>query len=218
MTTIWFIRHAESKANAGLPTFLPEGIELTAKGFKQAEQIAHAFTEEPRLIVTSSYIRTQQTALPSIERFPECHQEEWPVHEFTYLSPSRNQHTTIEERRPLVCEYWERQNPFYVDGEGAETFFDFMSRVQSIMEHLAHFEEDFIAIFSHEQFILAVLWTLLFGPTSADNARSCMKRFRSFLKLFSMPNGSIVQIQLQTGKEPLFSRITASHLPEYVQV
>jgi len=213
MATVWFIRHAESESNAGLPTLHPEGIELTAKGYKQAELIARKFEEAPRLIVTSSYIRTQQTALPSIRRFPECRQEEWPVHEFTYLASSHNQHTTIADRRPLVYAYWERQDPFYVDGKEAESFFDFMKRVQKVLDHLTHFEEDFIAIFSHEQFILAVLWTLLFGPTSGDCAYAYMKRFHSFKKLFSVRNGSILQLQLHTGKEPLFSRVIAS--PEY---
>ena len=35
------------------------------------------------------YLRTQQTAQPTIERFPEVPVAVWPIQEFTYLEPSR---------------------------------------------------------------------------------------------------------------------------------
>src|SRR5437660_3505458 len=102
MRTVWFIRHGESEGNAGLPTTEPVSIKLTKKGLEQAQNIAAMFEEPPSLIVTSSYIRTKQTAWPTIKSFPETPQEEWPVHEFTYLSLAYRQYSTIQQRQPLV--------------------------------------------------------------------------------------------------------------------
>ena len=66
MVSIWLIRHGESEANAGLPTSDVALIELTEKGHQQAQKVASAFTQAPSLIVTSPYIRTKQTAQPTI--------------------------------------------------------------------------------------------------------------------------------------------------------
>src|SRR5947199_2089152 len=84
--TVWFIRHAESEANAGLSTTDPMHIALTPKGQRQAQQIAQFFPRPPSLIIASHYIRTQQTAEPTCARFPWVPREIWPVHEFTYLA------------------------------------------------------------------------------------------------------------------------------------
>lgn len=87
MRTVWLIRHAQSESNFGLPSFIPAAPPLTPLGIEQARYVAGAFSERPNLIVTSPYVRTQQTAQPTLERFPDVPQEEWPVQEFTYLAP-----------------------------------------------------------------------------------------------------------------------------------
>ncbi len=120
MPTVWFIRHAESEANAGLPSSSPIQVGLTAKGIKQAKQIALSFQKPPDLIITSPYMRTKQTAEPTLQRFPDVLHEEWPVHEFTYLTRFLDQPTTISDRRPTVNAFRQRRDPFYTDGEGAE--------------------------------------------------------------------------------------------------
>ena len=51
--------------------------------------VATDWGETPSLIVTSLFLRTQQTAAPTIERFPDVPVEVWPIEEFTYLQPSR---------------------------------------------------------------------------------------------------------------------------------
>ncbi|WP_165423536.1 histidine phosphatase family protein [Ktedonosporobacter rubrisoli] len=210
MTTVWLIRHAESEANIGLPTISPETIKLTDRGVKQAERIAAYFTHKPDLLITSSYIRTKQTAYPALRRFPRCEHEEWPVHEFTYLATPEMQYTTKHDRLPLVNAFWQRRDPHYVDGEGAESFVDFMRRVRSIIERLQTAEENFIAMFSHEQFIRAVIWSLL--VETDDIGADKMKRFKSFLSAFTMPNGAILKVQLEKGEAPWFSSIITTHL------
>ncbi|HKC86457.1 MAG TPA: phosphoglycerate mutase family protein, partial [Blastocatellia bacterium] len=117
---VWLIRHAESAGNAGLTTSRPDTIPLTGKGIDQASRLADSFTRPPTLIVTSPYIRTQQSARPTIERFPAVRREQWPVQEFTYLAPARYQDTTDADRWPFAEKYWSRCDPHYIDGEGAE--------------------------------------------------------------------------------------------------
>jgi 2,3-bisphosphoglycerate-dependent phosphoglycerate mutase len=137
MPIIWFIRHAESETNVGLPTASPLIAQLTPAGIEQAHCIAHAFSTPPQLIVTSAYVRTQQTAEPTLQRFPATRVEVWPVHEFTYLSQSLgSEPTTIVDRRLWVDAYWERLDHSYRDGDGAESFAQFMQRVQDVVERL----------------------------------------------------------------------------------
>jgi broad specificity phosphatase PhoE len=71
--TIRFIRHAESAANAGLPTTDPGGIPLTENG-KVAAGLAAAEYDgpEPDLIVISPYLRARQTSEPFLARFPKA--------------------------------------------------------------------------------------------------------------------------------------------------
>ena len=81
MKTIRFIRHAESVANAGLPTTDPGAIPLTESGKLAAALAASEYDgPEPDLIVVSPYLRARQTAEPFIARFPGAEVETWPVH------------------------------------------------------------------------------------------------------------------------------------------
>src|SRR5688500_12168421 len=99
MTEIWLIRHGESESNAGLPTFDTAEITLTPRGFAQAKHIVEAFSRPPSLIVTSPHLRARQSARPTIERFPQARLEEWPVHEYTYLSLASRHGTTLQGRK-----------------------------------------------------------------------------------------------------------------------
>jgi len=77
----WLIRHGESAANAGAVTTDPATIPLTEAGRDQARSIATTITRKPDLIVVSFYLRTQQTAEPSMRRFPDVLVETWPMQE-----------------------------------------------------------------------------------------------------------------------------------------
>ena len=74
-----FIRHGQSTGNAGLPSPDLASIALTELGHAQAHAVAAAWIETPALIVTSPYLRTQQTAAPTIARFPDVPVEVWPI-------------------------------------------------------------------------------------------------------------------------------------------
>lgn len=191
---IWFIRHAESESNSGGRSSDPATIPLSKQGIAQAEELALSFPESPSLVVTSRFIRTKKTALPTLKRFKGVSQEEWDIHEFTYLSPSKCKNTTRLERLPLVQEYWDRCNPFYCDGEGAESFSDFISRAHQVINKLKRLENQHVALFSHEAFIKAVLWLIRKDCNPLDSEK--MKAFRQTLLKDRVPNCGKVEIVL----------------------
>jgi broad specificity phosphatase PhoE len=215
MTEIWLIRHGESESNAGLPTSDTAKIALTPRGFSQAECIVAAFTRPPSLIVTSPYLRAIQSALPTIERFPQARLEEWPVHEYTYLSLASRHNTTLRGRKPMIDAYWERCDPQYVDGDGAESFVALVARAKQALERIKRLDDDFVVIFSHGLFMRTLLWVLLADPVEIDAA--IMRRCRSFMSGFSAPNASVLKLYVNGEREVFFSNFMTAHLPEFLK-
>ena len=152
-----FIRHGQSTGNAGIPAHDLALLELTGLGWGQSREVAASWTEVPSLIVTSSYLRTKQTATATIARFPDVPVEVWPIQEFTYLQPTRWNGTRSSERMPAIERYWAAADPAYCDGEGAESFSILLERAQAALDRLAGLpEESLVYVFSHGQFIQAV--------------------------------------------------------------
>ena len=207
MSNILLIRHGESQSNVGLPTKYPESVELTHLGMGQAECIANYLEVQvrPNRIITSCYLRAKQTAAPTKFRFSSVPEEEWPVHEFTYLSLAGFLiHSTVADRKPLVDAYWELCDPGSIDGPGSESFEQFIKRVRSVMKR---FEEvnrgETIVVFSHEQFICAVYWLLTHNPVHISPQK--MRHFKAFLKENSIPNAGLLRLQRyddQSGWQP----------------
>lgn len=197
MARVWLIRHGESESNTGLPAGEPGASPLTEVGRRQAREIAESLAEPPRLIVTSPYLRARQTALPTIERFPDVVCEEWPVQEFTFLGELHGQVTTTADRRPLTEAYWERADPQHAVN-GAESFADLLTRTQEFLARLGEREPGPIAVFTHGLFIRAVMWSLLTGTTTADS--EAMRGFRRFADTYLVPNGSITEMRYTAEK------------------
>ena len=119
-TRVILIRHGQSMANAGAKTADHFSNPLTELGRMQALDFAEQVDCTPTFIVASPFLRAQQTAEPLRQRFPDVPVEEWPIHEFTFLDPSRHNGTSEEDRQPYVSAYWERQDHTFIDGPGAE--------------------------------------------------------------------------------------------------
>lgn len=152
-----FIRHGQSTGNAGLPSSDLATIELTDLGWQQARAVAAGWAEAPTLLVTSPFLRTQQMAAPTIERFPGVPVEVWPVEEFTYLQPARWNGTRSAGRAPHLVRYWGQADPAYCDGAGAESFGTLLRRAEAALSRLAALPADsLVYVFSHGQFIQAV--------------------------------------------------------------
>jgi broad specificity phosphatase PhoE len=214
MKTVWFIRHAQSEANAGLASKDFASISLTDLGRQQAKLLAASFERPPDLLITSPYIRTQLTAQPLLERFQIKACEEWPIHEFTCLSPVRCANTTALERTPWAEAYWQSCDPHCTDGEGAESFADLMVRNRELMTRVQQSSAEFITVFSHGQFLSALTWNMLshWPDVTADN----MARFRKFDLLFEVRNTAVCNVMLPPSGEVFFTPLSTAHLPAHL--
>ncbi len=210
VTRVWLIRHGESESNAGLITSDTATITLTAQGVAQARSVARLFSDPPGLIVISPYQRTKETARPTIERFPATPVEEWPVHEFTYLSASRCQNTSSFDRKPMAKDYWAQCDPNYADGDDAESLTNFFGRIHSALNALGQIRVESVAVFTHGLFMKGLLWNILTGSLimNADQ----MRKFRAFASAVEVPNASAIELKLNNSRPTLFSGILTSHL------
>ncbi len=191
--TIRFIRHAESAANAGLPTSDPGGIPLTENGKKAAERTALEYDRAvPELIVVSPYLRARQTAEPFITKFQQAKRETWPVQEFTYICPERCVGTTFAERKPTVEAYWQKASPAYVDGPGAESFQEFVGRVLGALEKLRGREEKNVLVVCHGILMQAVEFYQNLSENPADP--DSMRRFHRFMLDCRVPNLGCIDV------------------------
>lgn len=164
-----FIRHGESTSNAGIVTHDFSKVVLTQKGHDQSIKLAQEWTEAPCLIAVSPFLRAQETAKPTIERFPEVPVEILPMQEFTYLEPSRWNGTHRSERMPHIEMYWQRSDPNYCDGPHAESFSALLSRIDltlARLEALCEYQtlvssNKLVLAFSHGQFMQVLRITLM---------------------------------------------------------
>lgn len=188
---IGIFRHAESLSNAGGRTRSVSQIPLTEKGHEQAQILAQRHVAAPLRIIHSPFLRARQTASPLCDRFARAASRPWPIQEFTYLEPKSCINTSWIERKPRIDAYWQRLDPLYVDGEGAESFEQLLRRARDFLLRLTRLrlngeplKADIgpatphnveLTIVSHGQFMQACL-CLLQRP-GAD-AQSLMRDFR----------------------------------------
>lgn len=186
MLTVMFVRHGESAANAGSASSDPALIPLTDLGWAQARAVADSFDLAPDLIVMSPFERAQDTALPTIQKFPGCPVEIWAVEEFTYLSPARCADTTAAERKPWVEAYWNSADPDYEDWPGTESFSHLIKRARSVLSRLNGMTGT-VVIFGHGQFMQAVRWLVVASPDRIDS--DAMRSFRAYDMSNPITNG-----------------------------
>lgn len=166
-------------------------------GWSQARSLAAGWSQAPDLIVTSPFLRTYQTALPTIEQYPHVAVEVWPIQEFTYLIPSRWNGTLLKERLPYIERYWQQADPEYCDGEGAESFGALLRRAGEACRKLEKMDPDAVVyVFSHGQFIQAIK-TLILEPKKSIRER--MLAFRRKAGLEVIGNAAYVSFVFEQG-------------------
>jgi broad specificity phosphatase PhoE len=210
MITVHFIRHAESESNAGMRTEHPATIRITERGREQARLTSQVFETAPDLIVTSPYIRTQQTAAPLMERFPAVPCVEWPVQEFTYLDPAHWNGTTYQERQPIAHAYWDRSDPFSRDGGIAESFVDLIERVERTRQLILEQKVRTIVIYSHGQFTRSFWWRMALPHLAIEP--DIMKRYLHFIRGVPFPNCARLAFCFDAEKAWI-SNVDISHIP-----
>ncbi|WP_454901632.1 histidine phosphatase family protein [Variovorax gossypii] len=192
-----FVRHGESTGNAGAAAADHSAMALTALGRAQAATLAHSWHARPDLIATSAFLRTRLTAEPTIARFPGVPVKVLPMEEFTYLEPSRWNGTLRIERVPHIEAFWRTADPTYRDGPGAESFEDFLGRVDQTLSMLqALTPQSLVYAFSHGQFMQAVRLVLSHPQWTA---RQVMASFWSFNAGNPICNGELLEVTRQGG-------------------
>ena len=189
--SILCLRHGQSTANAGASTTDPAKIPLSETGHSQARRWAESLEQPPSLIVVSPFLRARQTAAPLQDRFPNVPMEIWPIHEFTYLSPIKSAGTTAAQRRPRVESYWAAGDVNFEDGDGAESFAMFMTRVNAAkhkLEALQAVEAQYVVCVGHGQFWQA-LRAVMQGSIVEINA-DAMRHFKHLEENEAMANAS----------------------------
>ena len=189
MKTIHFIRHAESQANAGEATQNDESIQLTGRGKQQAIALANSIPAKPDLIICSKFLRTQQTAAPLIEKFPTVPVKILPLHEFSYLSPDICAGTTPNQRKNWIAAYWGQAGPDFVHGDGAESFNQFIQRIDCCLQCLEFCEARNISVFTHGH-VLRATWQILIGH-KFSSGQERMHHFHYHMGLLQVPNTCI---------------------------
>lgn len=180
---IYLVRHGESTANIGMPTENHKEIPLTDKGKLQAAEAAKMLLPyDIDFVVVSPFLRAIQTAEEYRRLRPEVKCFVDPrVCEYTYLRPAACKGMTNAERRPLRQAYWQRNDPFYVDGEGAESFVEMLMRAKSFLEDCAGMKEKNIAVFSHSQ-LINILLMLDDREFMSQDLKGKMNYFRSNMR------------------------------------
>ncbi|HEX4576483.1 MAG TPA: histidine phosphatase family protein [Edaphobacter sp.] len=198
VTRIILVRHGESVTNAGGKAADHISNPLTELGRAQARDFAERLDCKPTLIVISPFLRAQQTAEPLRQRFPDVPVEEWPVEEFSYLNPLLHQGTSEADREPDVVAYWQRQDPAYIEGPGAESFTLFLDRArEAIRRLLSRDSGGRIVIFTHGFFMQAFRLVLLF-PNATD--AELMANFRRFHFVNLIQNIDSLEFEVRDGK------------------
>jgi broad specificity phosphatase PhoE len=173
-----FIRHGQSTANVGI--FSPHFAEvpLTKLGEQQAEALATTWKAAPDRIAVSPYLRAQQTAAPTLARFPEVPVETWPIHEFTYWAPEYWHNTDPQDYPEERARFWRVADPEYKQGEAAESFAEFLQRARDTLQKLQSQPDGAtVMLFSHGHFIQAVRFEILF-PEWTDKQK--MEHFHAY--------------------------------------
>lgn len=204
MKHIRLIRHAQSIANAGYPTTNHSTIELSTIGIAQAIKLSESIQVQPDLLVLSEYIRTNKTAAPLIEKYKTCPVEIWPmIHEMNNLAPGRCINMTNTERQPMADAYWKTCEPDYLDGDGAETFYAFMERINLFLDVLNKREENNIMVVTHGRFMQALVSRILQGDYFQNN-KAFMKGFSQFFPIYFIPNCGIIDLTYFNNQWHLF--------------
>lgn len=198
VTRVFLVRHGQSVANAGGKTSHHDTNPLTDLGRMQSIDFAGRLACEPTLFVVSPFLRAQQTAEPLRQRFPDIPVEVWPIQEFTFLEPTNHKNSTEADRQPHVADYWQRQDPAFLTGPGAESFTQFFDRAREAIRRLETTNPGgCIVIVTHGYFMQAFRLVVRF-PNATD--AELMENFLRFHLVNFIENTDSLEFAIQDGK------------------
>src|ERR1700730_7867790 len=197
-TRILLVRHGQSVTNAGGRAADQVSNPLTELGREKSRDLAERLDCKPTLLVTSPFLRAQQTSEPLRQRFPDVPVEKWPIQEFSFLTPALHRGTSEVDRESHVIAYWQREDPAYIDGPEAESFTLFLDRARETIRRLVSSNPGgCIVVFTHGFFMQAFRLVLLF-PNATD--AELMANFQRFHFLNLIQNIGSLEFEVRDGK------------------
>lgn len=208
MKNIYLIRHAQSYSNAGGHAMPNADIPITELGQRQAEQVADWLIEtlgnSIQSVGVSKYIRTQQTAKPLLDKLERKATIIDGLEEFNYLSFANIDDKSLIERRYLADDYWLKFQPDTLDGLDAETFTNFVNRVQQVQAYFETLPEGNHVVFTHGLWISMLIWRMLGQPTHSNKA---MQKFRQFEISIRSKNCEVFLLTMGNSCPPAITKV-----------
>ena len=185
---LYLVRHAESYSN--IEDIYEYDAALTEVGVIQSAKIAQYFKDDIKLIIYSELQRTKQTAKFTINKYPDADVQQWDVQEFNYLG--ENYFTKIEKLTRISYKqiFWEQIDLLYKYNDDAESFFEFLKRVESFVTKIMDTSVDSIIVFSHKYFIKGVLWFVLMHLN--EKKYYSLVDFKKFCESCAIENATII--------------------------
>jgi broad specificity phosphatase PhoE len=193
---IFLIRHAESEANVGIPQKHIHNIVITENGRQQASDLAESL-ERPDRIIVSKFIRTIETAEPTMNKFPDSEVHLWlETHEFEPLAGIKEM--PLEDQRAQNDEYWLSSDPHYKMSEEIESFKEFTDRMMTLRNKISNLPEGLHYIFTHgyvvRMFMLMMSNPDMFSDQNILDYNNIMSEFIEFNKNFKSKNTGVYDI------------------------
>ena len=187
MKTLYLIRHAQSAANAGGTSLLDREIPLSAEGARQAAELACRLPAN-RHVFVSEMRRTHETATPHCARHGVRPELLPCLNEFSYLPFAAVQGLDAAARKPLAEAYWQRADPHFCAGSGADTFAEFDGRVSDFLHRAWTALPHGSLLFGHGIWMALLAWRLA-GNRAESGAD--MAAFRAFQSSLHVANASV---------------------------
>ena len=164
MTTLYFMRHAESEANLADILASQLDFQLTETGKKDAQQIAKEVQQNHPIdhIICSSLIRAQQTAAPFAELFSLTPSIDSRVIEQDLGKYAGKTYAELEDE-PKYCHDRNLRWNWIPEGEG-ESYAMIAARLQPFFDDMFKAKQEHILIITHAvtlRLIKAILLNIL---------------------------------------------------------
>ncbi len=190
--TLYFVRHGQSLANAGAIAMPDADIPLTALGQQQAQMLLARWPLRPARLYSSQIVRARQTAAVLAQHHGQQVQVLAELDEFSYLAYSTVAGLPREQVTALAQAYWDRADLAYRDGAGADSFLDFLARVDALLSRLPEFDDGSVFV-GHGIWLGLLAWRLR-GQDVASAGD--MRGFRQFQTAMPMPNTAVYRLDI----------------------
>jgi broad specificity phosphatase PhoE len=184
------VRHAQSLANAGGATMPNREIPLSSLGRQQAQRLVSLLPRSPERVIVSGMLRTQQTAAPYCAHTGVEAAIDETLNEFSLVDHNLIQGMDGAQRRAFVHDYWNRPNPQRRWGAGADTFVEFVGRVDTFLASVQRHEPSTI-VFGHGIWLAMLKWRLMGNSAITP---SDMLGFRAYSDSLEIANCAVFSL------------------------